>query len=446
MIKQRLFRSTALSNYRQLDKNQFLSTDELEELNWSKRQRLLHHAYKTVPFYRDRFRQIGLHPSDIVRPDDWQQIPILTRQDIIQNQRQLISSTIRPKDIIASATGGTTGNPVKVFHDRRYPVETLGWRMLDWWGLRPGADAAYAWRLIRSKKCSQIINSALWAPTRRLFLDASSISINDLTNFISTFNKVKPPLLQGYVGAIHHLAMFVEDNSLQIHAPTAVWVTSSPVSQIQKNIIECVFRAPLYDQYGGGEIFWLAAQCKAQNGLHIFYDARHIEFVNDYGSPCSPGNTGKIILTDLENYAFPIIRYANGDLGRALSPKCSCGINLPLMDSVKGRESDIFRLPDKSLIAGSYLTAIFDDFSEVVRAFQVVQRKDFSILLRVNPNYQFNNWPQVVNTVKKTLASKTRNQVSVNVEIVDEIPSDRGKTRFVISEIGSCNDNKKIAV
>ena len=437
LLKQRLFRPFALSNYRRLVKNQFLSTDELEDLNWRKRQRLVQHAYQKVPFYRDRFRQIGLNPADILHPDDWQQIPILTREDIIQNHKKLISSDCKSKDLIASTTGGTTGKPVKVFHDRRYPLETLGWRMLDWWGLRPGTDAAYAWRLIRSRKSAQLINQIMWWPTKRFWLDASSMSENDITSFISTFNKVKPPLLQGYVGAIHHIAMFVEDNSIKIHSPKAVWVTASPVSQMQKNIIERVFRAPLYDQYGGGEIFWISAQCKEQNGLHIFYDARHIEFVDDCGNPCSPGNSGRIVLTDLENYVFPIIRYANGDLGRALPKQCSCGINLPLMDSVKGRESDMFKLPDQSVLSGDYLTTLFDDFPEVVYAFQVVQKEDYSITIRVAPNRQYDNWSQILDNVKNRLADKTRNQVPVNLEIVKDIPSDRGKTRFVISEIGS---------
>ena len=437
MLKQELFRRFALSNYRRLVKNQFLSADELEELNWRKRQRLVHQAYKTVPFYRDRFRQIGLYPFDIRQPDDWKKIPILTRQDIIQNHKKLISSDCKPKDLIASATGGTTGNPVKVFHDRRYPLETLGWRVLDWWGLRPGTDAAYAWRLIHSTKLSQLINQIMWWPTKRFWLDASSMNKNNMARFVSIFNKVKPPLLQGYVGAIHHLAMFVKDNAIDIHSPAVVWVTSSPMSSVQRDLIECVFKSPVYDQYGCGEVFWVAAQCKERRGLHMFIDARHVEFVDNYENPCSPGNTGRIVLTDLENYAFPIIRYANGDMGRALPKQCSCGINLPLIDSVKGRKSDMFKLPDRSVLAGDYLTTLFDDFPEVVYAFQVIQKKDYSITIRVVPNRQHTDWSQILDNVKNRLVDKIRNQVPVNLEIVKDIPSDQGKIRFVISEIKS---------
>ena len=101
------------------------------------------------------------------------------------------------------------------------------------------------------------------------------------------------------------------------------------------------------------------------------------------------------------------------------------------------RESDMFKLPDQSVLSGDYLTTLFDDFPEVVYAFQVVQKEDYSITIRVAPNRQYDNWSKVLDSVKNTLASKARNQVSVNVEIVNEIPSDRGKTRFVISEIKS---------
>ena len=186
-----------------------------------------------------------------------------------------------------------------------------------------------------------------------------------------------------------------------------------------------------------GEVFWVAAQCKERRGLHMFIDARHVEFVDNYENPCSPGNTGRIVLTDLENYAFPIIRYANGDMGRALPKQCSCGINLPLIDSVKGRKSDMFKLPDRSVLAGDYLTTLFDDFPEVVYAFQVIQKKDYSITIRVVPNRQHTDWSQILDNVKNRLVDKIRNQVPVNLEIVKDIPSDQGKIRFVISEIKS---------
>ena len=102
--------------------------------------------------------------------------------------------------------------------------------------------------------------------------------------------------------------------------------------------------------------------------------------------PCSLGQRGDITVTDLENYVFPLIRYRIGDRGCALSYQCSCGVNLPLMDSVKGRTTDNLPLPDGSVLSGEYLTTIFDDFPDAVHAFSVHQKKDFSIVVSYVPN------------------------------------------------------------
>lgn len=434
-LKQKIFRPNALIYYFKVIKNQIIPEEGVNLINWNKRLAIVRHAYETVPYYQKRFNDIGLKPENIKKPEDWYNVPILTRQDLTSNFHDLISKQTKQKDLLTSTTGGSSGKPVKVYHDRRYPQEVLGWRMLSWWGLQPGTDSSYAWRLVRTTRFKKMLNYLMWWPTKRLWLDASSISVPDMVKFIGDFNRIKPELLQGYAGAIHSLATFIDRNSISVNPPKAVWVTSSPVSSVQRTLIEKTFNAPLYDQYGCGEIFWLAAQCKERNGLHIFADARHIEFLDEIGTPCSPGKIGKIVITDLENFAFPLIRYENGDIGRQLDIQCPCGVTLPLMDSVKGRITDMVRLPDNTLLSGDYLTTIFDDFPEAVDAFQVLQKSDYSIVIKVVPNLQHKGYTKIFDMVKARLEEKTRKQVHVKIEIVEEIQNDRGKTRYVISEV-----------
>lgn len=438
-LKQRLFRRHALSYYTELARNQYRSEEELSVLSWEKRVRLLQHAYTTVPFYKRSFDKIGLIPSDIRTPDDWKHVPLVTRSDLVECFEQFVSSRAEPGRLAVSATGGSTGNPVKVYHDRRYPADTLGWRMLGWWGIEPGTDAAYAWRLVRATRLSRALNAAMWWPTKRIWLDASSITEADMSAFVKKFNRLKPPLLQGYVGAIHSLASFVAHNSIQMHRPSAIWVTSSPITKGQRVVIEEAFGAPVYDQYGCGEVFWLAAQCKVQDGLHVFSDARHIEFVDEKGNSVGNGDFGRVTITDLENEVFPLIRYQNGDRGRSRSGCCPCGVRLPLMDPVKGRVSDMVKLPDGTLLSGDYLTTVFDSFPEAISAFQVLQRTDYSITVKVVENRQYGDTSKVFDAVRETLEAKTKGQIPLHFQAVAEIPSDRGKNRFVISEVqASC--------
>ena len=256
-----------------------------------------------------------------------------------------------------------------------------------------------------------------------------------LNHFVREFNRVRPPLLQGYVGAVSHLAQYVESNGLGVHSPRAVWVTASPVSSVQRRLIERAFRAPVYDQYGCCEIYSLAAECKQRDGMHIFSDARHIDFLDDRDNPREAGKSGRIVITDLENYVFPLIRYENGDVGYRLETTCPCGVNLPLMGAVKGRITDNIRLPDGTVISGEYLTTVFDDHSEAVHAFQIVQERDYRIVIRAVPHDDQAESMNVVRHVQAALLEKICNRVPVDVELVKEIRSDRGKTRYVISHL-----------
>ena len=324
--------------------------------------------------------------------------------------------------------------PVVVYSDRRFPIEPLRWRMLSWWGVGPGENAAFAWRSFGWSKLERLRRQILFWPTRRLYLDASLISKANIEAFIRQCQVVRPALIQGYVGAIEALADFVIENAIPFPSPKAVWVTASPVSKSQRAKMLSAFHAPIYDQYGCGEISQLAAQCAKSDHLHVFSDAVCIEFLNSNRRAVGMGEQGQIALTDLENFVFPLIRYINGDEGSAIAGQCTCGVNLPLMAAVKGRTTDHLYLPDGGIMAGDYLTTIFDNDPNCVKAFQVFQKKDFSIDVRVVLNPVEHNVDERVSRVVAKMREKTHGLVEIRVVHVTNIDSDRGKTRYVISE------------
>jgi phenylacetate-CoA ligase len=211
----------------------------------------------------------------------------------------------------------------------------------------------------------------------------------------------------------------------------AVWVTSSPLSEPQRQLMQRVFGAPVYDQYGCGEIFWLACECEQQHGLHLMHGHRHVEALDADGQSCGLDMEGELHITDLVNRVFPIIRYANGDRGSLLSAPCACGRALPLLAPVKGRVSDMLRLPGGLRVAGDYLTTLFDHAPEAVEAFQVRQDRTGAVRLCVVPASGADA-NAVIEGVRQTLAGKTGQEVQL--EMVDHIGHERGKTRFIVSE------------
>ncbi len=212
-----------------------------------------------------------------------------------------------------------------------------------------------------------------------------------------------------------------------------MWTTSAPLPQGKRVYLQSIFNAPVLTQYGSCEFYWIAAECLKQNGMHVASDIRHVEVVNG-DVPVTTDEFGDLLVTDLCNYAFPLIRYRLGDRGRLLKKSCSCGLPFGLMDYVKGRISDKIYLPGGGAIPGEYWTTIFDDHTDCVKSFQVHQAFDYSITVYYE-GLQQDACDEAIVTVRARLSAKLAGQVPLKFVSNKIVVNDNGKTRFVISEI-----------
>ena len=412
-----------------LMRSQFISEDEREHQNEVARQKLVRHAYENTLFYRDFYGREGFEVGDIGKSGWFEKLPVLTKS-YIRTEFERMFDPCQRKFAAFSMTGGSTGVPTRTGHDKRLPIEAWSWRFLNWYGVQPWDDHAYVWRRRKVSVASDLFNAALWWPTRHLKLDATLMDENDIVNFLNHFNRLKPKLLQGYVGAITQLAQFVIDKRWKVHYPHCVWTTSAPLSMVQRSIISKAFGAPILDQYGSCEVDSIAQSCPQCKGLHVNSELVYLEYVDESGCPLAIGDYGRALLTNLQDTVFPIIRYENGDRGRYLDGKCACGRTLPIIDAVKGRESESFILPSGKVLNGEYLTTIFDSHPEIVDAFRVVQHKDLSIDVRYVPH----NSDADVTCCVQSLIDRVSGEVPVRVCPVDRIENDKGKIRFIVRE------------
>ena len=364
--------------------------------------------------------------------DGWfEKLPIITKDHLRNHFEEFTPQHLKQFRKI-STTGGSTGVPTKCGYDGRIPEEVYSWRLQSWYGVNPWDDHAYVWRDTRTTKIAKLKNALLWWPTKHLKLDASFITEEAIVAFLKNFNRIKPTLLQGYVGAVCQVAQYVLEHQIRLHVPKFVWATSAPLSPVQRKVLETAFHAPVCDQYGSCEIRWIAQQCPQSPGLHVNIDHVHLEFVDDNNQPVAIGEYGKTLLTNLEDYVFPMIRYENGDRGRWLNQTCPCGCALPLIDSVKGRESESFVLPSGKTINGEFLTTIFDAHPDIVRGFRVIQHKDLSITVEYIPAQD--NITPTLNEIEQHFRKQIGDEVALAFVARDEIPHDRGKLRFVVRE------------
>lgn len=429
--KWNLIRPQALARWCSLKGYEYLSREQMAILEHEALEHIVCNAFVNSRFYSEHYSKVGFEVGD-VRQEGWfEKLPIVTKRELREHFDEFENPKLR-QYLRISTTGGSTGTPVKTGYDVRIPEEVYSWRLQNRFGVHPWDDHAYIWRDTRRSRWAKFKNAAMWWPTRHLKLDASFLTEESIEMFLRKFNKLKPFLLQGYVGAVSQVAQYVLDHHLSMWSPKVVWTTSAPLPQTQRQLIQNAFGAPVCDEYGSCELRWIASQCPACKGLHVNVEHVHIEFVDNSNKPVTDGEYGRTLLTNLEDTVFPLIRYENNDRGRWLTEQCECGRTLPCIDSVKGREVESFKLPSGKIINGEFLTTIFDATPDLIRGFRVVQHKDLSITVECVPSG--GDVKRLVETMVKDFSYKLGGEVRVDCKFIENILHDRGKLRFVVKE------------
>ncbi len=430
-LKWKRYHPDAFSRFAHLLESERLPADQLRERQEEARRKIVRHAMEHTAFYRQHYAASGFEVGDIGTDGWFEKLPPVTKAHLRSHFEEMTDLS-QKQFLRLSTTGGSTGTPTKTGFDGRLPEEIYNWRILNWFGVHPGEDRGSLWRATRTTWRQKFVNRALWWPTRHLQLDASFMTESSLRAFLKQFNRLRPACLQGYVGAISQLARFVIDNQIEAWSPKFVWVTSAPLSPVQRKLIADAFHAPVCDQYGSCEIRWIAQQCPEGKGLHVNVEHVHLEYVDEENHPVPAGVYGRTLLTNLEDMVFPLIRYENGDRGRWLLESCPCGRSLPLIDTVKGRESESFVLPSGKTINGEYLTTIFDATPDLARGFRVIQHRDLSITVEYIPSSD-QDVPRIESVIR-AFSAKIGGEVPVESRVVHESAHDRGKLRFVVRE------------
>lgn len=410
-----------------------LLTEDLSAFNFKKRQVLLQHALLHSNFYKKKYKGMEIEKKGLQTPEDFSLLPPLTRDELRENFENIKADNVSHADWDKVSTSGSTSLPVSVAHDKRQPETPIRWRILQFWGVKPWENQAFIYRF-KKPFWERLLNTLMWWPTKRIFLAAANPSVQELQRYVQNFNRIKPALLQGYVDVVFEFALYLLDNQIKIHPPKMVWVTSAPLFEEQRELMEKAFGAPVCDQYGNTEIMLIAAECAEQNGLHIMQDTVHIEFVDKNNQPVPPNTTGKILLTDLTNFAFPIIRYEIGDEGQYRDHKCSCGSPLPLMDNVRGRHSMNIETPSGLRIKGEHIMAMFNGHMKLFKEIQLHQKADFSVQIDYVPR-NAKGCKIEVETMAKLLRQRTRQEIHVQCMETQKIQVKGRKKPLILNDL-----------
>jgi phenylacetate-CoA ligase len=429
-----MLRRSHVAEFRRLQSNERLDPEAVGELTRSGALAIARYAFAASPFYRERFAAAGFSSSDLDDPGVLTNLPITEKADLRENYERVQTAEATPRNAIPQATGGSTGQPLRVMHDLRSQSHLLSWRMYQWWGVHPADAQALLWRPFNTPGTWRARGQALFAwPARTLRLNANHLDEPDMVAFLEQWERARPRLLTGYVGAVLELGRFLQESGRPITSPVAISVTAAPVTAAQKAFLHEVFGAPVFECYQCMEMPMIAGECGEGDGLHAFSDRRWLEILDDNGSPAAPGETGSVVLTDLRNRAFPLIRYRLGDRASWKTDGCRCGRPFPVLNPIGGRISDNLHLPSGLTVAGESMVSLFNAWPDAVRQFQLVQHVDQSLTLRCvrgsDPRAD-----QIMSDVVDRLVGIVGGEVPVRLEVVEAIAHDRGKSRFILRE------------
>ena len=432
----RLRGRNTISRLRFLRQSQYWSRDQLQQWQLERLNQLLAQAKEYSPYYTDCLRDMSLPLRDL---RELAQIPILTKQRLRDNHDGIQATNIDRKRFVPSQTGGSTGEPTRYFWDKRGQDWNRGsvYRSQEWSGTRLGERTV---QMTGSHfdygEAQKLKNRLVYFLQRYKDMSVAYLTEELLENYFQGIMRFRPSSVWGYATGLATFADYVEKTHPAAQFPflKAIITSSETLLPAHRTLINRVFGDNIvYDHYGSREMY-MASECAQHNGYHMHAEVLIIEIVDSRGNPCPPGETGRVIITDLSNHAFPFIRYEIGDMAVLEEPeaRCPCGVTLPRLRSVEGRIADIVKLEDRVLTPPNF-TILMSDFPGI-SAYQIRQPRidQLEVLLVADGQFDENVRRYVEDAITRMAGERT----AVSVRIVDEIavpPS--GKRRYIISDV-----------
>jgi len=413
--------------------SQWYGPDQITEYQNTQLKLLVEHAYQTVPFYREKMERIGLKPSDIAGATDLYKLPILEKDDIRNHFSQLISTAHSIKQLGRGNTSGTTGSPLSIGWDRNMQIfnNVVDWRQKYWAGIRYGDKIAQI--LGRPIVSLERKTPPFWQTDfihKQLWLSAFHMNPSNLKFYLEKIIAFKPAAIEGYPSTVYELAKYIT-GSIGTFPVRAVFTSSEPLLQHQRELIEACFQTKVFDFYGLAERAVFSTQCEAHSGQHVNFEYGILEIVDEDNQILPDGEVGTMIGTSLQNFGMPLLRYRVGDRTRYLNEICSCGRHMKRMQCVESKYEDQIVRKDGTVISASVLTHPFKPITTIERS-QIIQSASDQIEIKIVKRASYTKEDE--NKLLIEFRKRVGDEFNVSVTYTDEIPRTKnGKYRWVIN-------------
>lgn len=423
-----------------VDRLDRISGESLRRYQDKQLRRLVRFA-DTVPLYHEKYKQAGVHISDIAGIDDLQKLPCITKDDFKRHYPNgIVSSKIKKSSLIEVSTSGTTGKVLPIYVDMLDIVmglfayiRTLHEYDMSVWKDRitiigdfalHTAESGYVTRGLQPRfNISGIFRNIQWLNTN-----------DDPKKIVSAINEFQPAFIGGYVGMLGHLALQKESGFGDNISPRYIAATGSVLDPYLKLFIEKTFHAKVFEVYGATESGLIGFQCK-KGSYHLMSDLVYAEFLRK-GQPVASGEAGEMVITKFHSHGTPIIRYsAINDIVAPLDGHCSCGKTGALIKKVYGRNDLALYLPGGNVLLPSSFSEIYSKIlyqlkTNKVKNTKIIQHDLTTLEIQVvidealrpiGPSVE-----EIFQFIKKGFEEKTGSAVTVTVKEVDSVDTSQG--------------------
>lgn len=409
----------------QLESSQWWNAGTLEHSQFEQLALLLRHAYTHVPWYRDRLEEAGYYPGMPVQQDWWRTLPLLDRESLQNHFEQLKANAVPAghSQVQLVQTSGSTGRPISALTTNisRFFYQVLTLRD-HFWQRRDFSQKFVAIRPDRLKPDQRESAAENWGfPVSAIFQSGPSIIVNsniDVREQLDLLSRERPGYLLTVPEIMKALASLSLERGERLNGLCQVRSYGGVVSQEVREVVREAWGVPLIDVYSSVEVGYFALQCPQQEHYHVQSEGVLLEVLNDEGEPCGPGETGRVVVTTLHNFAMPLIRYQIGDYAEVGEP-CPCGRGLPVLKRILGRSRNILVTPEGARYFPSFPS---NDWAKIgaIRQLQLTQDKVDHIQVKVAIEEALS--PELEQALKKVLTRSLRYPFAMSFTYVEEIP------------------------
>jgi phenylacetate-CoA ligase len=409
----------AAPRYASLLRSQYWSPERLHDYVETRLEDTLAAALR-IPFYRQRLAEGS-------RARDWPTLPVLPRAEVSSLEGSVRSLHSPGARLVTSRTSGSTGMPASFLFDASHQRGRFAARarylLANGWS--PIRRSAWVVQL-RPDTPDEVFSRG-----RRFFGARFFSHVGDLEELAEALRKLDPAYLYAYPVTLDGLTRTFQSSVRPLPSLRRVFSGSEVLEDSLRSRIRELFGVDVSDNYGSSEAF-LAWQCRA-GSYHVNAEHVLLEIVDESGRPVGPGQMGRVLVTTLENFLMPLVRYEIGDYALAIEGGCACGRTLPRIGRVVGRGINLFvGAGGKPFVPWQLLRPLKD--RAWVRQYQVVQRRIDHFLVRFAGDRPLPAEDQ--DGVRAHFAQSLGVLVTVEFERLDSIPrTPSGKFMTAICEV-----------